>query len=302
MEKFKKYEQFEEDNPKYANQKGKQSYLSIKIGILLVLIIIFQIIYIICIHSIIKEKNNQLLQVNFKKYLLEDGNKKIYNELKENILTKYSIDEELKNNDKDIKKREQEIIEYKQKSNYLLNNFSPTTETIIKLKEENKKKELILNELKSKLINSSIPLNSEIIDSINEINSIESLTNENNIKNYKLCYRGKYDKIDFSDVYDKCDFDKNISLLIVFQTYIYERFGIFISNKKENNCFIFSFNFNNKKERKIIDINDTQKKSFIFLINLIKDLKFNNEKKDKDKEKDNEIKNLNIIDLEVFHI
>jgi len=301
MEKFKKYENFEVDNQIHGKPKKKNSYLIIKIGILLVLIIIFQIIYIICIHSVIKDKNNDLLQVNFKKYLMENGNKKLYEELNENMLTKYSYDDELKNKEKEIKKKEEDIINYKHKSSYLLNNFSPTTETLVRIKEKNKKKKLKINELKSKLMNCGESFNSKIIDSMNEINSIESIINYNNITNFKLCYRGENKNYDFSEVYDKCNFDRDIPFLIIFQTEIYERFGIFISNKKENNAFVFSFNFGNKKEINIVDINNNQKKSFIFLINLIKDLKYNNENKDKDKDKDN-MKELNINDLEIFHI
>lgn len=304
MEIIQKYENFDFENPNNSKSKSKEFHLHIKIWIILILIIIFQLIYIICINSVIKEKNNVLLDINFKKYLLDEGNKKLYEELNEDILTKYSYDDELKNKDKELKLKEDEIKDYQEKSSYLLNNFSPTIETIVKINQENEKKKFKIKELKSILINSNKTLNSTIIDSNDEINSIESLINENNIKNYKLCYKGQNDKINFSLVYEKCDFNKNISLLIIFQTEIYERFGIFISDKKQMQnikTFVFSFNFGKKEENKIVEINDNQKKSFIYIINLIKDLKFNSENKGKDKDR-NYIQDLNVTDLEIFHI
>ena len=65
--------------------------------------------------------------------------------------------------------------------------------------------------------------------------------------------------------------------------------------------FVFSFNFGKKEENKIVEINDNQKKSFIYIINLIKDLKFNSENKGKNKDR-NYIQDLNVTDLEIFHI
>ena len=299
MEKKKKYEKFEVDNPM---RKKPESHLSIKIGIFLVLIIIFQIIYIICINSYLKEQNDKLLQINFKKYLLEDGNKKLYEELHEDVLTKYSDDEILKQTDIDIKRKDEEIGEYIKKSNHLLNTFSPTTETFIRIKEENDKKKLKINELNLKLIDSNKELrekyNTKIIDSINELNSIQSLIHKYNLNNIKLCYKGENEEINFAEAYDKCDFNKDISILIVFQTDIYERYGIYISNKKDNNSMVFSFNFK-KKENKSVEISDTQRQSFIYLINLVKEAISNNNNDNKNK---NNMKELNVVDLEVFHI
>ena len=298
MEKKKKYEKFEVDDPM---RKKQESHLSVKIGIFLVLIIIFQIIYIICINSYLKEQNDKLLQINFKKYLLEDGNKKLYEELHEDVLTKYSDDEILKQTDIDIKRKEEEIDDFIKKSNHLLNNFSPTTETFIRIKEENDKKKLKINELNLKLIDSNKELrekyNTKIIDSINELNSIQALIHKYNLNNIKLCYKGENKQINFAEAYDKCDFNKDISILIVFQTDIFERYGIYISNKKDNNSIVFSFNFK-KKENKSVEINETQRQSFIYLINLVKEAISNNNNNDNK----NNMKELNVVDLEVFHI
>jgi hypothetical protein len=65
MKKFKNYENFEVGNQKDNNdsQNNNQAHLYAKIGVLLVLIIIFQIIYIICINSYLKEKNNELIDI-----------------------------------------------------------------------------------------------------------------------------------------------------------------------------------------------------------------------------------------------
>lgn len=300
MEKTKKYEKFEVDNPK---EKKPESHMPIKIGIFLVLIIIFQIIYIICINSYLREKNDKLLQLNFKKYLLEDGNKKLYEELNEDILTKYSDDEIIKQTELEIKKKEEEINHYIKKSSYLLNNFSPTPETFLHIKDENNKKRLKIDELYLEISNSNREFrdkyNTKIIDSINELNLIQSLIHKYNLNNLKLCYNGENHKINFAEAYDKCDFSKDLSLLIVFQTDKFERYGIYLSSKKENNSLVFSFNFK-KKENKSIEVNETQRQSFIYLINLVKDMVNNNdENKNKDK---NNMKELRVKDLEVFHI
>ena len=306
MKKYKGFESFEVDNPKDNKQRINKNESYVKIGILLVLIIIFQIIYIICIESYLNDKKDELIQLNFKKYLLDNGNNKLYQELHEDMLIKYSDEETINKLEKEIIRKDNEIENFKNKSNYLLNNFSPTTETLVKMKEENNKRILEINDLKSELINSNITFrdkyNTKIIDSIQEFNAIEILINNNNIYDFKLCYSGANNEINYSEAYNKCDLSKDISFLIVLQTDKFERYGVYLSTKKDNNSLIFSFNFR-KKECQQIELNSAQRQSIIYLFNLIKNMKFNNENKDKynDEYKEN-IKDLNITDLEIFHI
>lgn len=306
MKKYKNFENFEISNLKDNKQRINKIELYVKICILLILIIFFQIIYIICIQSYSNGKKDELIQVNFKKYLLDNGNKKLYQELNEDILTKYSDEELLNKLENEIKRKNNEISNFKNQSNYLLNNFSPTTETLVKIKEENNKRILEIKDLKTKLINSNKSFrdkyNTKIIDSLQEFNTIEILINNNNIYDFKLCYSAVNNEIDYSEAYNKCDLSRDISFLIVFQTDKFERYGIYLSTIKDNNSLIFSFNFR-KKERQLIELTNTQRQSIIYLLNLIKEMIFNNGSKDKikDNDKDN-IKYLNITDLEIFHI
>ena len=311
MKKFKDYESLEVENQKDSNkrQKNNQDHSYAKMGVLLVLIIIFQIIYIICINSYLKEKNNELIDLNYKKYILENGNKKLYNELNEDLINKYAYDEKFQKLEKEIKRKEEEIVNYKKKSSYLLNNYNPTIEALVREKEQISKKLILIDKLKIKLKNANKifreKFNSRIIDSLYEIYSIELLTNKNNIHELKLCYNGEDNKINISDAYTKCDLSRDLPFLIVLQTNKFKRYGIYISDKKENYAFVFTFNFE-KKEIQQIELNNNQRQSIIFLFNLIKNMKFDDDKlfiiENKEEEIKEELKDLKVTDLEIFYI
>ena len=304
MEKLKTYEDFELEDFKGGQQKVKESRSKAKIIILFSLIIIFEIIYIISISSLLRTKNSQLTLLNFKKYLLDDGNEKLYQELNDDRLTSYSLDEELETKEKEINTKEEQIIKYKKKSNYLLQNFSPTPESILNIQKENDKKKLKINELKLILYDIDKQFkeefNTKIIDSRSELNKIQSIINRNNLNDFKLCYSGENNEYNFTEAYDKCDLKQDIPFLIVFQTSLYERYGIYLSTKKENKPFIFSLTSRKKLESEYIEINNFQRQSLIYLINLIKKMKTNNNN-NKDKE-NNDMKDFDITDLEIFHI
>lgn len=308
MKKFKNYESLEFGKENNNRQEKKQDHLWVKIGILLVLIIIFQIIYIICINSYLKEKNNELIDLNYKKYILENGNKKLYNELNEYLTNKHSYEHKFQKLEKEIKRKEEEIVNYKNKSRYLLDNFNPTTEALLREKEKTNKKISLINELKIKIKNSNKifreKFNSRIIDSLYEIYSIELLTNKNNIHELKLCYNGEDNKINISEAYNKCDLNRDMPFLIVLQTDKFKRYGIYISNKKDNYAFVFTFNFE-KKQIQQIELNNNQRQSIIYLFNLIKNMKFENDKlfiiEDNEENKE-EIRDLKVTDLEIFYI
>ena len=57
-----------------------------------------EIIYLICVKSKVYEKNDELKGLNFKKYLLDTGNKKLDLELTEAFITKHSLKEDIKKN------------------------------------------------------------------------------------------------------------------------------------------------------------------------------------------------------------
>ena len=311
MKKFKDYESLEVEIQKDSNkrQENNQDHSYAKIGVLLVLIIIFQIIYIICINSYLKEKNNELIDLNYKKYILENGNKKLYNELNEDLVNKYAYDEKFQKLEKEIKRKEEEIVNYKKKSSYLLNNYNPTTEALVREKEQISKKLIVIDKLKIKLKNANKifreKFNSKIIDSLYEIYSIELLTNKNNIHELKLCYNGEDNKINISEAYNKCDLSRDLPFLIVLQTNKFKRYGIYISDKKENYAFVFTFNFENKEIQQI-ELNNNQRQSIIFLFNLIKNMKFDDDKlfiiENKEEEIKEELKDLKVTDLEIFYI
>lgn len=317
MERLLTYENFEVDENKTNNpKKVKKSHSFARINIVLTLIIIFQIIYLIRIFSTVKEKNNQLTRLNFKKYLLDNGNKKLDQELNEIFQEEYSFEEENKKKDKEIKIKEEQIKKYKKMSSNLLHNISP--ETLVKLKEENKDKKIKIDELKLILDNNSKifreQFNTKIIDSKKEFNIIETLINKKNnkINDFKLCYIGQNEDINYGDAYDKCDFNKDTPFLILFQTNKFERYGIYLSNRIQNNSFVFSFPLNNKNFGKILEsesfeLNNYQRQSLIYLLNLVKNLNNDdNNNKDKDSKDNNnnidEEKYFNITDLEIFHI
>ena len=112
MERLLTYEKFEieDNNNNNSGKKEIQSHSCAKIIILLVLIIILEIIYLICVKSRVLEKNDELTRLNFKKYLLDTGNKKLDLELTEDFITKYSIIEDINKTEKEIITKEANII------------------------------------------------------------------------------------------------------------------------------------------------------------------------------------------------
>lgn len=322
MERLLTYENFEiEDNTtNNSGKKGKQSHSCAKIIILLVLIIIFEIIYLICVKSRVFEKNDELTRLNFMKYLLDSGNKKLDLELTEYFITKHSLIDDINKTEKEIITKKINIEKYKNMSSILLNYYSPTLETLIKIKEEIENKKNILNQLKSLLNNTNKSFrekyNTTILDSQDELDHIKTLINMENINDFKLCYRGENDNINFGEAYDSCDFKKDLKFLIILQTSTFQRYGIFISNKKSNNSFIFYFllqksdkNRKIKMEKKKIELNELQRQSFIYILNLLQrdvNNQNRNDTNDTDDSKvimdENIVKDFKVVDLEIFHV
>ena len=94
---MKEYENFEIDDPEYLEtDKIRQYQFLAKIIIVLAIIIVFQIIYILVSYSSIKEKNSEISNINLKKYMIADGNKKLDRALNEDFKMDYAYDEETK--------------------------------------------------------------------------------------------------------------------------------------------------------------------------------------------------------------
>jgi hypothetical protein len=159
-----------------------------------------------------------------------------------------------------------------------------------------------------------------ILDSQDELDNIKALINmnNNNIKDFNLCYRGENDNINFGEAYDKCDFKKDLQFIILLQTITFQRYGIYISNIKSKNSFIFYFplksydkNKKIKMEKKRIELNELQRQSFIYILNflqknvnskILNNSGDTNDNKDKDIMDENIIKDFKIVNIEIFHV
>ena len=100
------------------------------------------------------------------------------------------------------------------------------------------------------------------------------------------------------------------------QTLTFERYGIYISNIKSNNSFIFYFplkindrNIKIKMENKRIELNELQRHSFIYILNILQNSVNNKNLNDDGDTNDNKdiideniIKDFKIVDLEIFHV
>ena len=62
----------------------------------------------------------------------------------EAFITKYSLIEDINKTEKEINTKETNIEKYINMSSYLLNNYSPTLETLIKIKAEIDNKKIVL--------------------------------------------------------------------------------------------------------------------------------------------------------------
>ena len=310
MEKIKNYENFEvdDDNKDDAISKLRQCHLLAKIIIILSVIIVFLIIYLLVIYSSIKETNSEISNINLKKYMLADGNKKLDRTLNEDFKTDYAYDEETKKKDNEIKSKEKLIKDYKHKIKKLqktLNN-SQTIEEILEINNEKQQK---IDELKSGL-NNNIKVfreqfNSKIIDSSHELNIIKNLLNENldkdnNDINLNLCYSydNSHGEFNFDEANYSINFNENKHYLLLFQTNIFGRYGIVFENDNDDNYLIFDLN---NKKKDMLEYNTLKfkfdRQNLKLLLNNIKDYNFENKNKDIDY-----IKYTNITELEIYKI
>jgi hypothetical protein len=307
MEKIKNYENFEvdDDNKDEAISKLRQYHLLAKIVIILSVIIVFQIINLLVIYSSIKETNSDISNINLKKYMLADGNKKLDRALNEDFKKDYAYDEETKKKDNEIKSKEKLIKDYKHKIKKLqkrLNNSQPIEEIL----EFNNDKQKKIDELKSGLTNNikafREQLNTKIIDSNNELNKIKSLIKndvemgDTNDINFHLCY--SYDvthgnELNYDETNYAINFNENKYYLLLFQTNMFTRYGIFLKNLNNDNYLIFDLNNDESNYLKF----KFDRQNLKLLLNNIKEYDFKNKNKEIDY-----IKYANITDLEIYKV
>jgi hypothetical protein len=307
MEKIKNYENFEvdDDNKDEAISKLRQYHLLAKIVIILSVIIVFQIINLLVIYSSIKETNSDISNINLKKYMLADGNKKLDRALNEDFKKDYAYDEETKRKDNEIKSKEKLIKDYKHKIKKLqkrLNNSQPIEEIL----EFNNDKQKKIDELKSGLTNNikafREQLNTKIIDSNNELNKIKSLIKndvemgDTNDINFHLCY--SYDvthgnELNYDETNYAINFNENKYYLLLFQTNMFTRYGIFLKNLNNDNYLIFDLNNDESNYLKF----KFDRQNLKLLLNNIKEFAFENKNKYIDY-----MKQTNIIELEIYKV
>ena len=307
MEKIKNYENFEvdDDNKDEAISKLRQYHLLAKIVIISSVIIVFQIINLLVIYSSIKETNSDISNINLKKYMLADGNKKLDRALNEDFKKDYAYDEETKKKDNEIKSKEKLIKDYKHKIKKLqkrLNNSQPIEEIL----EFNNDKQKKIDELKSGLTNNikafREQLNTKIIDSNNELNKIKSLIKndvemgDTNDINFHLCY--SYDvthgnELNYDETNYAINFNENKYYLLLFQTNMFTRYGIFLKNLNNDNYLIFDLNNDESNYLKF----KFDRQNLKLLLNNIKEYDFKNKNKEIDY-----IKYANITDLEIYKV
>jgi hypothetical protein len=307
MEKIKNYENFEvdDDNKDEAISKLRQYHLLAKIVIILSVIIVFQIINLLVIYSSIKETNSDISNINLKKYMLADGNKKLDRALNEDFKKDYAYDEETKRKDNEIKSKEKLIKDYKHKIKKLqkrLNNSQPIEEIL----EFNNDKQKKIDELKSGLTNNikafREQLNTKIIDSNNELDKIKSLIKndvemgDTNDINFHLCY--SYDvthgnELNYDETNYAINFNENKYYLLLFQTNMFTRYGIFLKNLNNDNYLIFDLNNDESNYLKF----KFDRQNLKLLLNNIKEYDFKNKNKEIDY-----IKYANITDLEIYKV
>ena len=258
-----------------------------KINIFLFLSFAIEIVYLICVLYVLNNKTYLFIELNYRKYELNSNNQKLNHKLYQAIDRNYSYDKEIGEKENNIKKLEEYINNYNQISKELLNSDFTNNELYIKLRENNNEKNIKIEELKLIREKSRADIkqiiDSNIIDKKIELTNIINLIgniNPNEIKHkFRLCYRGEKHNFNFTKAYEKCEIVKNQSFLLLFQTNIFKRYGAYISNNNEQNSINFAIlpnGFINGTKIEYLDLN--RKKSLIYIINLIKKNKYDNNK------------------------
>ena len=255
-----------------------------KIVIFLILVFIIELLYLIGVLNVLSDKTKQFNELNYRKYELNTKNEKLNQEYCQAVEKNYSFDDEIEEKNDKIKVLDKYIYNYTQLSKEFLKSPLSDNKMYIKIKEKNEKKSKIIDNLKlmkdkeKKDITEKI--DSRIIDKESELNNILNLIMKVNEQNnpFKLCYRADNNNLNFEDAYQKCKLrENNNSFMILYQTNLYERYGAFISKNKERSTFVFAIYPNGVLYRiNIEELDSNRRQSLIYIINLIKQIKYNN--------------------------
>ena len=255
-----------------------------KIVIFLILVFIIELLYLIGVLNVLSNKTKQFNELNYRKYELNTKNEKLNQEYCQAVEKNYLFDDEIEEKNDKIKVLNKYIYNYTQLSKEFLKSPLSDNKMYIKIKEKNEKKSKIIDNLKlmkdkeKKDITEKI--DSKIIDKESELNNILNLIMKVNEQNnpFKLCYRADNNNLNFEDAYQKCKLrENNNSFMILYQTNLYERYGAFISKNKERSTFVFAIYPNGVLYRiNIEELDSNRRQSLIYIINLIKQIKYNN--------------------------
>ena len=312
MEKFKKYESFEiNDLNTQPTENEGNNHLFLKISIILAIIIVFQIICFFFIESNIKEKNSELSNINLKKYMLDDGNKKLDRTLNEAYKTDYANDEETAKIDNEIKSKEKLTKDYIKKAERLqkkLNNSQPLEEILNINDEKRQKMEQIKNGLDvgTKIFRDEF--NSKIFDSFEEVDSMKLFLKKNmknhtnNDVNLQKCF--DYDilsgkEISYDEISYAINFNENKLYLLVFQTNNFGRYGSIVTDdENHDNYLVFDLNNKNKNgfENEWMKFK-MDRQSIQLFITTIREFKFENKNKEFDY-----LKYTKITEIELYKV
>ena len=261
MKESNNVEPFEVDNPEelYSNKIHEYHFLA-KIIIAQAIVIVLLLITLLITNSNVKEYNSDISNINLKKYMIADGNKKLDRTLNEDFKVDFAYDEETKKKDNEIKSKEKLIKDYKHKIKKLkkaLNKTQPIEE-ILKINEGKIQK---MNELKSSLeqqINDfRNNFNTKIFDSPDEVNDLKTLI-KNDIENpenkeigLNLCYSYENKtggEINYEDAILAINYNENKVYSMLLKTSMYQRYGIILTHDHENEYLIFDLNNRDKKD------------------------------------------------------
>ena len=255
-----------------------------KIVIFLILVFIIELLYLVGVLNVLSNKTKQFNELNYRKYELNTKNEKLNQEYCQAVEKNYLFDDEIEEKNDKIKVLDKYIYNYTQLSKEFMKSPLSDNKIYIKIKEKNEKKSKIIDNLKlmkdkeKKDITEKI--DSKIIDKESELNNILNLIMKVNEQNnpFKLCYRADNNNLNFEDAYQKCKLrENNNSFMILYQTNLYERYGAFISKNKERSTFVFAIYPNGVLYRiNIEELDSNRRQSLIYIINLIKQIKYNN--------------------------
>lgn len=313
MKESNNVEPFEVDNPEelYSNKIQEYHFLA-KIIIAQAIVIVLFLITLLITNSNVKEYNSDISNINLKKYMIADGNKKLDRTLNEDFKVDFAYDEETKKKDNEIKSKEKLIKDYKHKIKKLkkaLNKTQPIEE-ILKINEGKIQK---MNELKSSLdqqINDfRNNFNTKIFDSPDEVNDLKTLI-KNDIENpenkeigLNLCYSYENKtggEINYEDAILAINYNENKVYSMLLKTSMYQRYGIILTHDHENEYLIFDLNNRDKKdnlfEREWLHFK-FDRTNLKLLLNNMKDFNFTSKNQEIDY-----IKYANITQVEIYKV